>query len=63
MAGPIELMIVAGAFGIVGSYLYVVSRFIRAAEVETESAGRKPQAVSGQAQVRRLSTSAAVSAH
>ena len=32
MAGPVELLIVAGAFGIVGVYLYVASRFIREAE-------------------------------
>ena len=32
MAGPVELLIVAGAFAIVGVYLYVASRFIIEAE-------------------------------
>jgi hypothetical protein len=32
MAGPVEILIVAGAFGIVGVYLYIASRFIREAE-------------------------------
>lgn len=32
MAGPVELLIVAGAFAIVGVYLYVASRFISEAE-------------------------------
>jgi len=36
MAGPIELLIVAGAFCIVGVYLFVVSRFLREAEAETK---------------------------
>jgi hypothetical protein len=36
MAGPVELLIVAGAFGIVGIYLFVVSRFLREAEAETK---------------------------
>jgi hypothetical protein len=36
MAGPVELLIVAGAFGIVGVYLYIVSRFIREAEAGTK---------------------------
>ena len=30
MAGPFEILIVAGVFGLVGSYLFVCSRFIRA---------------------------------
>ena len=32
MAGPIEILIVAGVFGIIGIYLYVVHRFIKAGE-------------------------------
>jgi hypothetical protein len=36
MASPLELLIVLGAFGIVGGYLFIVSRFIREAETETE---------------------------
>jgi len=32
MAGPVELLIVAAAFSIVGVYLYIVSRFIREAD-------------------------------
>jgi hypothetical protein len=35
MAGPVELLIVAGGFGIVGVYLFIVSRFLREAEAET----------------------------
>ena len=34
MAGPIEILIVFGAFGIVGVYLFIVSRFLREAEAE-----------------------------
>jgi hypothetical protein len=34
MAGPVEVLIVAGAFGIVGVYLYIASRFISEAEKE-----------------------------
>jgi hypothetical protein len=36
MAGPVELLIVAGAFGIVGIYLFILSRFIRETEAETK---------------------------
>jgi hypothetical protein len=36
MAGPIELLIVAGVFGIVGIYLFILSRFIRETEAETK---------------------------
>ena len=36
MAGPIELLIALGAFGIVGAYLFIVSRFLREAEAETK---------------------------
>jgi len=36
MASPLELLIVVGAFGIVSIYLFIVSRFIREAETETE---------------------------
>jgi hypothetical protein len=36
MLGLVEILIVAGAFGIVGVYLYVVSRLLREAEAETE---------------------------
>ncbi len=32
MAGPIEILICAGAFSLVGVYLYIVHRFIRAGE-------------------------------
>lgn len=35
MAGPVELVIVVGAFGLVATYLYIVRQFIRAAEAET----------------------------
>jgi hypothetical protein len=35
MAGPIELIIVAGAFSLVGLFLFVASRFIHAAEQGT----------------------------
>ena len=36
MAGAIELLIVAAGFGIVGVYLFIVSRFLREAEEETK---------------------------
>jgi len=36
MVGPIEILIVFGAFGIVGVYLFIVSRFLREAEAETK---------------------------
>jgi hypothetical protein len=36
MAGPVELLIVAAGFGIVGVYLFIVSRFLREAEAETK---------------------------
>ena len=36
MVGPIEILIVLGAFGIVGVYLFIVSRFLREAEAETK---------------------------
>ena len=36
MAGPVELLIVAGGFSIVGVYLFIVSRFLREAEAETK---------------------------
>jgi len=36
MAGAIELLIVAAGFGIVGVYLFIVSRFLREAEAETK---------------------------
>jgi hypothetical protein len=43
MAGPIEILIVVGVFAIVGTYLYIVSRFIRAGEGEKDDASiRKP---------------------
>ena len=32
MAGPIEILIVLGAFGIIGTYLYIVHRFITSGE-------------------------------
>ena len=32
MAGPIEILIVAGVFGVIGIYLYVVYRFIKSSE-------------------------------
>lgn len=32
MAGPIEILIVVGAFGIIGTYLYIVHRFIASDE-------------------------------
>ena len=36
MVGPTEILIVLGAFGIVGVYLFIVSRFLREAEAETK---------------------------
>jgi hypothetical protein len=63
MAGPVELMIVAGAFGIVGVYLYIVSRFIRAAEAETPRVEPKSQATSGRPLAQRMSAVPAISAH
>jgi len=36
MVNLVELLIVLGAFGIVGVYLFVVSRFIGEAEAETK---------------------------
>jgi len=36
MAGPVELLIVAGTFGVVGVYLFILSRFLREAEAETK---------------------------
>lgn len=32
MAGPIEMLIVLGVFGVIGIYLYVVHRFIASGE-------------------------------
>jgi len=40
MITPLELMIVATGFGVVGLYLYFVSRFIRKAEKETAEADK-----------------------
>ena len=45
MAGPIEMLIVAGAFGIIGTYLYIVHRFIRSGE-EPAAKQDRPDAVS-----------------
>lgn len=45
MASPLELLIVAGAFGIVGVYLLIVSRFIHEAEEETARTEREQSAV------------------
>ena len=42
MAGPAELLIVAGAFGIVGIYLFVASRFIREADKTDPIDVRRP---------------------
>ena len=57
MAGPIELLIAAIAFGIVGFYLYIVHRFIRAGEQTSSrpvsAAEQKP------AMTRRMSPTAA----
>ena len=39
MAGPAEILIVLGVFGLVGLYLYMASRFIRA----DEHASTKPK--------------------
>ena len=41
MAGPIEILIVVGVFGIIGVYLYIVHRFIKAGEAS--SARQKPE--------------------
>ena len=32
MAGPVEILIVVGVFGITGLYLYLVHRFLRGSE-------------------------------
>lgn len=40
MITPLELVIVATGFGVVGVYLYFVSRFIRKAEKETAEADK-----------------------
>ena len=63
MAGPIELMIVAAAFGIVGAYLYIVSRFIRAAEVKAMDAEQNSQAMPTQPRAQRLNAQKVVSVH
>ena len=41
MVGPIEILIVAGVFGIVGVYLFIVSRFLREAETKQLEGSQK----------------------
>jgi len=57
------MVIVAGAFGIVGVYLYIVSRFIRAAEVETSNAERNNQTAASRSQTQSVIASTPISAH
>ena len=58
MAGPIEILIVLGAFGIIGTYLYIVHRFI--ASGEESSAKRETRNTTPERNPRasRLSTAA-----
>jgi hypothetical protein len=60
MAGPIEILIVVGVFGIIGTYLYIVHRFIGSGD---ERLGKpdSPQAVSERN--RSASKIAAVTSH
>ena len=44
MAGPAEILIVLGVFGLVGLYLYMASRFIRADEHASTKPKPKPNA-------------------
>ena len=37
MAGPVEILIVVGVFGITGLYLYLVHRFLRGSGGETKN--------------------------
>jgi hypothetical protein len=46
MAGPIEILIVAGVVGIIGIYLYIVHRFIKAGE--EPPARQKPREVASE---------------
>jgi len=46
MAGPIEMLIVAGVFGIIGTYLYIVHRFIRSGEEPAAKQGRAHKRIS-----------------
>ncbi|HXJ55320.1 MAG TPA: hypothetical protein VNU68_01530 [Verrucomicrobiae bacterium] len=42
MAGPAELLIIAGVFAVIGTFLYVASRFLRGPNSETPKTQSTP---------------------
>ena len=58
MAGPIEILIVVGAFGIIGTYLYIVHRFIASDEDPSAKQESRKTASEQSSRASRLSVAA-----